>query len=66
MAAKPIEPEPKKKELINIGDKLRHAKFGDGVVVKVNGSGDDMILEIAFPHIGIKKLIWKYAPVKKI
>ena len=66
VAAKPIEPEPKKKELINVGDKLRHAKFGDGVVVKVNGSGDDMILEIAFPHIGIKKLIWKYAPVKKI
>ena len=66
VAAKPIEPAPKKKELISVGDKLRHAKFGDGVVVKVTGSGDDMILEIAFPHIGIKKLIWKYAPVKKI
>ena len=64
--SKPLASAPKKQELITVGDKLRHAKFGDGVVVKVSGSGDDMILEIAFPNIGIKKLIWKYAPVKKI
>ena len=52
--------------LIEVGDKVRHAKFGDGVVMKVSGSTDDMLLEVAFPNIGLKKLIWKYAPIKKV
>lgn len=63
---KSVEPPPKRSELIILGDKVRHAKFGDGVVMSVAGSGADMILEVAFNHIGMKKLIWKYAPVKKI
>lgn len=63
---KSIETPARKAELIAVGDKLRHAKFGDGVVMKISGSGGDMLLEVAFPGLGIKKLIWKYAPVKKI
>ena len=68
-SAKPADPpkSPEKKaEMVQIGDKLRHAKFGDGVVMSVIGKGGDMILEISFPGIGMKKLIWKYAPLKKI
>ncbi len=63
---KPLLAPAKQVELISVGDKLRHAKFGDGVVVKITGGGEDMLLEVAFPNLGIKKLIWKYAPVKKI
>ena len=59
-------PPSKKTELIEVGDKLRHVKFGDGVVMSISGSGEDMILEISFPGVGMKKLIWKYAPLKKI
>ena len=60
------QPPAKKAELIQVGDKLRHATFGDGLVMSVSGSGDDMLLEISFPGKGLKKLIWKYAPLKKI
>lgn len=66
VAPKIAEPPRKQMELIRVGDKLRHAKFGDGVVMSVIGSGEDMILEAAFPQAGLKKLSWKYAPVKKI
>lgn len=53
-------------KLINIGDKVEHAKFGRGIVVKVEGSGDDAKLHIAFAGQGIKSFIQKYAPIKKI
>jgi len=52
--------------LITLGDKVQHAKFGSGVVVKTSGSGEDMEVSIAFPGQGIKTLIMKYAPIKKI
>ena len=53
-------------QLINIGDKVQHAKFGIGIVVKVNGSGDNAELHIAFAGQGIKMFIQKYAPIKKV
>ncbi len=51
---------------VAVGDRLRHAKFGDGVVVSMNGSGDDLQVFVAFPGQPVKQLMWKYAPVKKI
>ncbi len=51
---------------IMVGDKLRHGKFGDGVAVAISGSGDDLQITVAFPDVGVKKLMWKYAPLKKI
>ncbi len=53
-----------KTQLINIGDKVQHTKFGLGVVVKIEGSGEEASLSIAFPGQGIKVLIQKYAPLK--
>ena len=53
-------------QLINIGDKVQHAKFGVGIVVKVEGKGDDAQLHIAFAGQGIKSFIQKYAPIKKV
>ena len=44
------------------GDKVNHAMFGDGIIVKVNGN----ILEVAFafPH-GIKKIVANHPSLKK-
>lgn len=53
-------------QLIAIGDKLRHGKFGDGVVVAVSGSGEDTQAQVAFPGYGVKQLMLKYAPIKKL
>ena len=47
------------------GDKAVHGKWGTGTVVSVKGEGDGLELDIAFPNIGIKRLLAKYAPITK-
>ncbi len=48
------------------GDKANHKKWGQGTVVRVNGQGDGMELDIAFPApIGIKRLLAMFAPITK-
>ncbi len=47
------------------GDKVQHNKWGIGTVVSISGSGEEVQLTVAFPEQGIKKLIQKYAPIKK-
>ena len=49
-----------------LGDKVFHSKFGEGVVVQIEGDGKDLLLSIAFPNSGIKKLLAMYAPIKKL
>lgn len=49
------------------GDKVSHSKWGEGTVVSVKGSGEDMELQIAFPApVGVKKLLAKFAPISKV
>ncbi|MCL2817515.1 MAG: UvrD-helicase domain-containing protein [Clostridiales bacterium] len=53
-------------EAAALGDKVRHDKFGVGVVVSLSGTGETLTVGVAFPNQGIKQLIWSYAPMKKI
>jgi len=57
------EPElaPEKADLRS-GDKIRHAKFGEGIVV--SAEGDE--LKVAFEGIGVKQLSLSFAPVEKV
>lgn len=49
-----------------VGDKATHKKWGVGVVVRAQGEGEDMELDIAFPApTGIKRLLAKFAPITK-
>ncbi|MEH7117557.1 DNA helicase PcrA [Neobacillus vireti] len=49
-----------------VGDKAEHGKWGTGTVVSVKGQGDGTELDIAFPSpVGIKRLLAKFAPIKK-
>lgn len=57
---------PTTAQLFMIGDKVRHGSWGDGVVVQLSGNGEDAMISVAFPGVGIKKLLVKYAPIKKI
>lgn len=62
----PIKPKSGNEiEKFNIGDKVAHTKWGVGVVISVKGAGDDLEYNVAFPSIGIKTLIAKYAPIKR-
>ncbi len=62
-AAPELAPElaPEKADLAP-GDKIRHAKFGEGIVI--GAKGDD--LTAAFEGIGTKHLSLSFAPVEKL
>ncbi|MFC3015986.1 DNA helicase PcrA [Virgibacillus litoralis] len=48
------------------GDKAKHNKWGVGTVVKVQGEGEAMEMDIAFPApTGIKRVLAKFAPITK-
>ncbi|WP_091740659.1 DNA helicase PcrA [Marininema mesophilum] len=50
----------------SVGDKVQHGKWGVGTVVKVQGSGENTELTIAFPApIGVKRLLAKFAPISR-
>jgi uncharacterized membrane protein YukC len=51
---------------IEIGDQVKHAKFGTGTVLYKSGSGDRAKAIVVFPEEGQKKLLLKYAKMKKI
>ncbi|MFX4262034.1 DNA helicase PcrA [Pelotomaculum propionicicum] len=52
-------------QLFILGDKVRHCKWGHGLIVGVRGEGDDTEYHVAFPDQGIKVLLAKYAPLEK-
>ncbi len=47
------------------GDVVIHKVFGKGSVLVVKPMGNDMLLEINFDKIGIKKLMANYAKLEK-
>jgi DNA helicase-2/ATP-dependent DNA helicase PcrA len=52
-------------DLILPGSYVRHAKYGRGLVLRREGSGDQSKVTVSFPGYGQKKLIEKYAGLEK-
>jgi DNA helicase-2/ATP-dependent DNA helicase PcrA len=46
--------------------RVKHAKYGQGLIVRVEGEGEDAKLTINFPGYGMKKLVAKYAGLEKL
>lgn len=46
---------------VTIGQRVFHQKFGEGVVVSTEGSGDHARIQINFKHAGVKWLVKSYA-----
>ena len=61
----PAETSPKE-ALIELpsGTKVEHQRFGKGVVVQVEGSGNDKKATIKFAGVGEKKLLLRFAKLK--
>ncbi|HYY59175.1 MAG TPA: hypothetical protein VE842_17730, partial [Pyrinomonadaceae bacterium] len=47
------------------GSHVRHPKYGRGLVLRREGTGDSAKLTVSFPGFGQKKLIEKYAGLEK-
>jgi DNA helicase-2/ATP-dependent DNA helicase PcrA len=48
------------------GQRVRHAKYGEGTVLIREGEGEDAKLTVMFARHGMKKLMEKFANLKKI
>ena len=54
-------------EPLKAGEKVRHSKFGEGIVVTCVPSGQDHEVTVAFKgESGIKKLLLSFAPLEKV
>jgi len=49
---------------VNVGDKVKHKKWGFGTVVQVKDQDDDKELVIVFDNIGLKRLLLSIAPIE--
>jgi DNA helicase-2/ATP-dependent DNA helicase PcrA len=47
------------------GSYVRHSKYGRGLVLRREGSGDQIKLTVSFPGYGAKKLVEKYAGLEQ-
>lgn len=68
-AAIPATPEPQPPErgsAMKPGTQVRHEKYGVGVVIDREHAGDDFKLTVSFAGWGKKKLMERYAKLKKM
>ncbi|HET9533705.1 MAG TPA: 3'-5' exonuclease, partial [Blastocatellia bacterium] len=59
--SKPRSSEPG----FRIGERVRHARYGRGVILRAEGVGDDAKLTVSFPGYGQKKFVARYAQLEK-
>ena len=48
---------------LRVGDDVRHEKFGEGVIVDIEGSGDKAEAVVRFRDVGEKRLLLVWAPL---
>jgi DNA helicase-2/ATP-dependent DNA helicase PcrA len=48
------------------GQRVRHAKYGEGTVLMREGEGEDAKLTVMFNRHGMKKLMEKFANLQKV
>ena len=50
---------------LRVGSRVRHSKYGNGVVLRVEGAGEEAKLTVSFPGYGQKKFVAKYAALER-
>jgi DNA helicase-2/ATP-dependent DNA helicase PcrA len=51
---------------LKIGDDVAHDKWGEGVIIDMEGTGDRAEAVVNFPDVGEKRLLLAWAPLKKL
>ena len=59
-------PEPARTRSFRSGQRVKHAKFGEGVVIESRLDRNDEEVTIAFKKAGIKRLLVSFANLKKL
>ena len=60
----PVE-EKKGRTSFRPGQRVKHPKFGEGVVYQREGEGENAKITVQFPRFGLKKLVEKYAGLER-
>lgn len=50
----------------DVGDHVRHMKFGEGLVTAIVEGGRDYEVTVSFDHVGVKKMFASFAKLQKI
>jgi len=48
------------------GDSVRHPRYGIGRVMDVSGYGEDLRATVQFQTVGVKRLVLKFAGLRKL
>jgi DNA helicase-2/ATP-dependent DNA helicase PcrA len=48
------------------GQRVRHPKYGEGIVFRREGEGDDAKITVQFSGFGVKKLVEKFAQLERL
>ena len=51
---------------LKVGDDVRHSKWGEGVILDIEGGGDKTEAVVRFPEVGEKRLLLAWAPLEKV
>jgi DNA helicase-2/ATP-dependent DNA helicase PcrA len=57
--------EPTGKRGFRKGDRVKHPKYGEGIVYLREGEGEEAKITVQFSRFGLKKLVEKYAQLQK-
>ena len=66
MADQATQSETHPYDLFQIGDQIKHPKWGVGTILFRSGGGEETKAIVVFPEEGQKKLALKYAKIKKV
>jgi DNA helicase-2/ATP-dependent DNA helicase PcrA len=47
-----------------LGQRVRHAIFGEGVILQFEGTGPNAVIQVKFEEIGSKRLVMQYAKLQ--
>jgi len=67
-ATRPAPPSPTGAHELGfrVGDDVEHTKWGEGVILHMEGQGDKTEAIVRFPDVGEKRLLLSWAPITKI
>ncbi len=61
----PSAPSASPRRVARAGTTVEHPKYGTGTVVRREGDGENAKITVNFPRFGLKKLVEKYAGLKR-
>ena len=61
-----LEKKPVPGLAYQVGDRVRHDRFGEGLVVAVEGEGGNLKAIVDFDNLGRKQLLLKFAKLSRV